>query len=135
MNRSQNSAKANPFTEEELELAQLFKAYALEWTPLPGQYVLDQEHVLPHESPFQPHVFFILDLDHFVRYTGSVERFREAFCWLPTWEQARQILRELGVSDAELCSILSDSQAFSRGEERLQLYRMIEDAMTGGLSV
>ena len=91
MNRSQNSAKANPFTEEELELAQLFKAYALEWTPLPGQYVLDQEHVLPHESPFQPHVFFILDLDHFVRYTGSVERFREAFCWLPTWEQARRL--------------------------------------------
>ena len=129
--RSSPTDSRPKFSDEELELAQLFKAYGLEWTPIPGQYVLDQGHLIDAPSPFQERVFFILDLKHFLRRSGTLEGLKERLCWLPTFEDARQLLREMGIRDSEVARRLCDSGALAAGIERLELYRMIEDCLTG----
>jgi hypothetical protein len=121
------------FVPEELELAQAFKAYGLDWTPSVGHYVLDQSHLIECESPFQDRVFFILDLKHFLRRSETVEHLKERVCWLPTWEQARDLLRTQGVPAQLITQRLQANQALERGTERLELYRLIEDLVTGNL--
>lgn len=119
------------FCQEELELAQLFKAYGLEWTPSVGHFVLDQSELIECDSPFQGRVFFILDLKHFLRRSDSIENLKQSMCWLPTWQQARQILRQNGVSNSQVAAHLSETKAIESGTERLELYRLIEQAITG----
>ncbi len=119
------------FSSEELELAQLFKAFGLDWTPRPGMYVLDQSDLIECPSPFQDRVFFILDLKHFLRRSGTIEQLKDRVCWLPTWEHARKILADLGVPAAPIAQRLVDSRALIDGTERLELYRMIEERITG----
>ncbi|MFK7738486.1 MAG: hypothetical protein AB8B50_20845 [Pirellulaceae bacterium] len=121
------------FDPEELELAQAFKAYGLEWTPSVGHYVLDQSRLIECDSPFQDRVFFILDLKHFLRRSETIECLKDRVCWLPTWEQARELLRSEGVPAHVITEKLTSSQALEHGTERLELYRLIEDLVTGNL--
>lgn len=118
------------FSQSELELAQLLKAYGLEWTPQCGQYVLDQSGLIEQESPFQPNVFFILDLKHFLRRAGTLEELKQRMCWLPDWQDARQLLQTMGVTSADVRRRLLDSQALENQTERLELYRLLEEHMT-----
>ena len=78
-------------------------------------------------------VFFILDLKHFLRRSETIENLKERVCWLPTWEQMRQLLREHDVSDQTVVEHLELTQAIGRGTERLELYRLFEERLTGGL--
>lgn len=121
------------FSSEELELAQLLKAYGLCWTPEVGHYALDQAGLIECESPFQDRVFFILDLKHFLRRSQSIEGLVSGMCWLPTWEQARQVLREQNVDAGRISEHLKATNAIARGDERLELYRLIESSITGEL--
>ncbi len=122
------------FCNEEIELAQLFKAYGYPWEPATGHFVLDQSNLIECPSPFQDRVYFILDLKHFLRRSGTLENLKTRMCWLPTWEQARQILDELGVSAGDVTQRLVETDALVSGSERLELYRMVEEAMTGALT-
>ena len=119
------------FSEEELDLAQLFKALGLGWTPNVGHYVLDQSNVIECSSPFQDRVFFILDLKHFLRRCETLEGVIEKMCWLPTWEQARGILSSMQVDSQTIAERLVATKAIEFNEERLELYRLIEARMTG----
>ncbi|MEM7473443.1 MAG: hypothetical protein AAF483_00480 [Planctomycetota bacterium] len=119
------------FSDEELELAQLFKAYGLDWTPEVGHFVLDQSDLIDCESPFQDGVFFILDLKHFLRRSETIENLKQSVCWLPTWEQMRELLREYDVSDAQVSERMQETSAIDHGTERLELYRMLEERITG----
>lgn len=123
------------FCDEELELAQLFKAYGIEWQPAVGMYVLDQSELIEVPSPFQDRVYFILDLKHFLRRSGTLEELRERICWLPTYEQARELLFAAGVPHRSVAKRLVKSGAIDSGSERLELYRMIEDHLSGQLEV
>jgi hypothetical protein len=129
--QSSMAAERPKFSDEELELAQLFKAYGLDWKPAPGQYVLDQGQLIEAPSPFQERVFFILDLRHFLRRSGTLDGLKERLCWLPTFEDARALLRDFGVSNSEVARRLCETGALASGSERLELYRMIEDCLTG----
>lgn len=122
------------FNDEELEVAQVIKAYGFGWTPSVGHYILDQGGLIECASPFQDRVFFILDIKHFLRRAGTIENLKQHACWLPTWEQARIILRECFVSDEAVSRRLSETRAIEQQTERLELYRMIEDQITGKLS-
>lgn len=129
----QTALKADKFSEDEIQLAQLFKAYGLPWTPEPGQYVLDQSELIECSSPFQQRVFFILDLKHFLRRSGTLGELTERMCWLPDWDDARQILRDIGVDSTEIAERLRATQAIEQGTERLELYRLIEEHLTRGI--
>ena len=121
------------FSDEEIALAQLFKAYGLRWEPAPGQYVLDQGDLIGCPSPFQERVYFILDLKHFLRRAETLDNLKDRMCWLPNWEDAREILAGFGVSAETIVQRLLESDAISKRSERLELYRLLEEVMTGVL--
>jgi len=112
------------FTDIEIELAKSLKKAGFDWKPQPGHFVLDDDHVFHHTSPFQPHLFFILDLQHFLRYTGSIDGMKRRLVWLPTWLDAREQLRELGVSNHEMATYLHENKAIENGNELEWLLRL-----------
>lgn len=120
-----------PFSQDEIELAQLLKAYGLSWTPCVGHYVLDQSGLIEVDSPFQDRVYFILDLKHFLRRSETLERLAESMCWLPTYEQCRQVLDHLMVGPEAIRHNLQQQDVIENRSERLVLYRLIEAAITG----
>ncbi len=114
------------FSEQEIELARQLKSAGLPWEPEVGHYVFDTEGVVKPGSPFQDRVYFLLNYDCFMDRVGGVERFKEIMTWLPTWFDARKLLRRAGVSDAEVRDYLVGHQAFEQGDERLRLYELIQ---------
>lgn len=113
------------FSPEEIQLAHELKSAGLPWLPMPGQFVWDEEPLIKHDSPFHDRVFFILDLKHFLRRSGTIERLIESMVWLPTWEQCRELLADRGVGSSVVRSHLDSTNALDSGNERLELYRML----------
>ena len=110
-----------------IEMAISFKAGGVPWRPSAGHYVLDRQSIVQRESPFQPGVYFILNLPHFMKLAGGLDSLIEKMVWLPTWEQARDILRESGLSDQSLQSILQESQSIAEANELTKLYELISE--------
>lgn len=118
------------YTEEELGLARQLRSDGLEWVPQAGNYVYDETEFCKQTSPFQDRVYFILNYPYFMKAVGGVDRFKEMMTWLPTWEEAREILRALGVPDQEVFDNLAKKRAIENGSERLTLYRMIASSLS-----
>lgn len=117
------------FTANEIQLARRLKERGLHWTPSVGHYVWDEADIIRCPSPFHDRVFFILDLKHFLRRADTIEQLQRDLCWLPTWYDARQILRHYGVTDAAVQHRLAETQAIEKSRERLCLYQMIENTL------
>jgi hypothetical protein len=113
------------FSPRLIELAKQFKSGGVPWDPQPGQYVLDEHGVVDRSSPFQTGVYFVLNYQHFMQLAGGVEAFREKMTWLPTWEHARELLRGVGISDAELQRELVTRNAIAQGNELETLYELL----------
>ena len=118
------------FTDLDIELAKLLKKAGVDWQPKPGQFVLDDDQVFHHKSPFQSHIFFILDLNHFLRYTGSIESMKNRLVWLPTWHDAREHLRKLGITDTMIAIYLHEKKAIESGTELEWLLRLWLEKIT-----
>ena len=115
--------------EEEIELARQFRRDGLVWEPQPGNYVYDETGFCKQPSPFQDRVYFILNCPYFMKAVGGVDRFKEIMTWLPTWDDARDILRSLRVSDDRILEHLRRERAIENGRERVVLYEMIASAL------
>ena len=113
------------FSSQQIALAIQFKERGLAWEPTVGNYVYDATAAVKPTSPFQEHVYFLLNYECFMDRVGGVERFKTIMTWLPTWSDAREILRSLGVSDKEVQDELVRSRALEDGSELLQLYELI----------
>ncbi len=113
------------FSSQQIALAIQFKERGLAWEPTVGNYVYDATAAVKPTSPFQEHVYFLLNYDCFMDRVGGVERFKTIMTWLPTWSDAREILRSLVVSDKEVQDELVCSRALEDGSELLQLYELI----------
>ena len=117
------------FTDEEIQLARQFRRDGLEWEPKPGNYVYDETAFCKQQSPFQDRVYFILNYPYFMKTVGGVQRFKDIMTWLPTWDDARDILRSFRVSNDEILKCLCDERSIEKGCERLSLYKMIAAAL------
>jgi hypothetical protein len=113
------------FTDEEIILARKLRDEGLPWEPAAGHYVYDETGFCKQSSPFQDRVYFILNYSYFMKAVGGVERFKDIMIWLPTWYDAREILRNYRVSDQQIREHLFSAQAIERGTERLSLYELI----------
>ena len=102
------------FCPKLFRLAEEFKRLGLRWEPSVGNYVYDAAGVVPQSSPFQDHVYFLLNYDCFMRKVGGVARFKQLMVWLPTWHEARLLLRSLGVSSAQVQSELARRDALAQ---------------------
>lgn len=113
------------YADEEIRLAKLFRDQGLAWEPRAGHYVYDDTGFCKQASPFQEKVYFILNYEYFMKKVGGVERFKEIMIWLPTWHDAREILRGLGVTGEKIAHRLGETQAIQLGTERLVMYELI----------
>ena len=113
------------FTDEEITLARTLRDDGLPWEPAAGHYVYDETGFCKQSSPFQDRVYFILNYSYCMKAVGGVERFKEIMIWLPTWYDAREILRTYRVPDQQVREYLVNDQAIERGIERLSLYELI----------
>lgn len=117
------------FEDDLIEMAIRFKKMKLDWEPAVGHYVYDADGVVESGSPFQDGVYFLLNYDCFMQRVGGVQRFKQIMTWLPTWEDAREILRSLGVTDREIQQRLMTERAIEEGEELRALYHAIDMAL------
>jgi hypothetical protein len=117
------------FTDEEIQLAKQMRTQGLNWGPKAGNYVYDETGFCKQPSPFQEKVYFILNYDYFMKAVGGVERFKEIMIWLPTWYDARQILRTFEVSNENILEHLNGQRAIEQGHERLALYQLISSLL------
>ena len=117
------------FTEQQLQQAIRLNSLGLAWKPSEGHYIYDADRLLTPTSPFQNHVYFLLDISCFIRAVGDTTTFQKSMVWLPTWEHARQILRSLDVPEAAIAAQLSSASNGAVGEELDQLYQLIEAAI------
>jgi hypothetical protein len=113
------------FSAEEMQWAKHLRDLGLCWEPRPGHYVWDETGCIEQPSPFQEGVYFILDLKHFLRRTGTLDALKAAMIWLPTWHDARDILAAMGVKHAVVAEALQAQTALEHREELLALYRLI----------
>ena len=118
-----------PFDERHRETAWRLKQAGLAWKPHVGCFVWDREGSIPVDSPFPDRVYFILNLGHFLRLLGTVERVKERLVWLPTWHQARLAAEKLGVDGKALRHIWVGEKTPQPGEELLRLYELLLAAL------
>jgi hypothetical protein len=119
------------FSQEEIEMARELRRLGLKWEPSVGHYVYDENRCCQKGSPFQDRLYFILNYELFMNRIGGVERFKEVMLWLPTWHDARELLRILGVSDEEVAVRLQGCKALENRNELLVLYEMIAESLPG----
>jgi hypothetical protein len=117
------------FSDEDIAAARRLRELGLAWQPRVGHYVYDETSFCKKSSPFQPGVYFILNYDYFMGQVGGVDRFREIMLWLPTWHDAREILRTYAVSDEAVADELRRRQAIERQRELIEMYAMIADKL------
>ncbi len=120
------------FTNEQIDLARRLKQAGLEWQPRPGHYVYDEAGMIEPPSPFQERVYFILDLKHFLRRSGTIDELKRGMTWLPLWHQAREIASRVEIDDATITSRLSAADAFVQRRELDLLYTLILERLTRG---
>ncbi len=118
-----------PFDGRHRAAARRLKQAGLAWKPHVGCFVWDPDGLLPVDSPFPDRVYFILNLGHFVRLLGSVERVQERLVWLPTWHQARLVAEALGVGEEAIRTIWTGETLPGPGEDLLMLYERILAAL------
>ena len=117
------------FSEAEIDLARRLQRNGLTWEPKAGNYVYDETGFCKQASPFQERVYFILNYSYFMKTVGGVDRFKAIMTWLPTWNDAREILRSLHVSDQQILEHLTAEKAIENGMERFALYGLIDSTI------
>jgi len=117
------------FDERVCRLALDLKNLGLNWQPHVGCFVWDPDDIIKVASPFPGRIYFILSLPRFIEIFGNIANMVEKLVWLPTWHQARLLCEQLGVTDHDLADGRQTGTAFSPGEDLLELYRRIGDAL------
>lgn len=112
--------------------ARRLKEQGLPLQPGPGHFVFDEAGIIEQPSPFQPRVYFMLDLKHFLRRNRTVEQLKAATFWLPTWHDARALLRSMAVTDEAVADALRHDRSVESGSELLTLYRLLSARLVQG---
>jgi hypothetical protein len=77
------------------------------------------------EPQLQDGVYFILDLKHFLRRAGLLDRLKQSMVWLPTWHQARRILQTMGVDNGTVAHALQAPSVLEHHQELRALYELV----------
>lgn len=119
------------FTQEEIAQAIKLRELGVPWSVKAGLYIYDHDGLIRPGSPFQDHVYFLLDVACFDEYFTSREKLQASVTWLPTWQDAREKLSELKVESKRVAYHLAARNSLINGTELLDLYELLEMALTG----
>lgn len=119
-----------PFTEEVCLAAKEMKERGLKWQPHVGCFVWDEKRLIEVSSPFPNRIYFILNLGHFLKRFETVENIAEQLVWLPTWQQARLIANQIGISKEQIMRRIEGSTSNEVGNELIELYNLISEKLS-----
>jgi hypothetical protein len=111
-----------PFDLKVCEAAKRMKDSGLEWTPHVGCFIWDEKNLIAVPSPFPNNVYFILNLNHFLKIFNNIEIVKEKLVWLPTEYQAFLVAAKLGVQQKVIKQLSDISDPLQR---LLVLYNII----------
>ena len=114
-----------PFSRQICLLAEKLKEAGLSWQPHVGCFVWDPSGHIAVPSPFPERIYFILNLNHFIRIFGSVEHIVQKLVWLPTWQQARLILKNFSADATEVLKAFETLKVLDEDEDLAVLYSLI----------
>ncbi len=113
------------FSEREIELAHQMAALGVNWTPMPGMIIYDDQERFGGTSPLQNHVYVILDYPLFLKIAGGLDRLRNEWTWLPSWEEARSYLKMNGMNNAEVLDRVRERVVDTGMTDREAIYEII----------
>ena len=111
-----------PFDQKICDAAKNLKDSGVEWTPHVGCFLWDEKGLISVPSPFPNRIYFILNLNHFLKICGSLENIKEKFVWLPTEYQAQLLAEKLEIKNDQF-SRLSDK--IEPIERLMELYNIL----------
>lgn len=114
-----------PFNAQQCRVALALKEAGLPWAPHVGCFVWDPNGYIPASSPFPGRIYFILNLEHFLKYFPSFEVMSQQLIWLPTWHQTRLLCAQFGVENEEIRGLWKTSGALSPGDDLFSLYVLL----------
>jgi len=114
-----------PMDDRLMDLALELKEAGLPWEPEVGSFVWDHRGLISHPSPFAKGIYFILSMKRFLAIFGDIEQMKQGLVWLPTWYQARQVLRLLPAVVGEGDRHRQGRPSRTAEEEMLRLYKRI----------
>lgn len=120
-----------PFDRRHCEMAAQLKKAGLRWWAHVGCFAWDPDSWLVETSPLPNRIYFILNLSHFARALGGMEKISHKLVWLPTWHQARLLCREFSIPDDVVAAIWSSSSPMGVGDELIALYELLLEALHG----
>jgi hypothetical protein len=118
-----------PFDLRHCQAAAQLKKSGLPWTPHVGCFVWDPGEVIKVASPFPGGIYFILNVGHFLKIFGSLEKISTTLVWLPTFHQARLLCDQLGADQEKISAALAAPENISAGDELLALYAIIRSRL------
>ncbi len=114
-----------PMDDRIMQLPLQMKQAGLPWEPEVGCFVWDREEIIAQPSSFPKRIYFILNMKRFISIFGDVEKMKLRLVWLPTWYQARQIIRRLQIRDTDRGSQRHPNPSSSPEAELAGLYQHI----------
>ncbi len=127
MKTNENSIDPIPIEDRLLDLALDLKRSGLPWTPHVGCFVWDPEGLITAPSPFAKRVYFILSMQRFLRIFGDIETMQDRLVWLPTWYQAAQLCRQMGIHPSQDSADTSEKSPHFAADELVRRYRAIRE--------
>jgi hypothetical protein len=121
-----------PFDERICRQALELKENGLTWQPHVGCFVWDPDQWIKVTSPFPDRIYFVLSLARFVEIFDSIEQISKKLVWLPIWNQAQIVCRQLGIADQVFEMRQQLDRRATPTDELLQLYELINDALRQG---
>ena len=118
-----------PFDKQICLKALEMKNSGLVWRPHVGCFVWDPDEFIKPDSPFPDRIYFILSLKRFIDLFESIDRIAEKLVWLPTYNQALDLYRQLAGTEAVKNRKGPEDPALSAIDELLQIYGLIIDAL------
>ena len=114
-----------PIEQRILDTALRLKTLGLPWTPHVGCFVWDREAIILAPSPFPKRVYFILSMPRFLNIFGSEANMQRRLVWVPTWHQAFQLCRRLGISVDKAGGMIDEQGITSGADALLRWYALI----------
>lgn len=101
------------------------KDSGLVWQPSMGHYLWDPHRKIFKSSPYENRVYYILNLDHFIKIFATIENIKKMFIWIPTYYHARLVCEDLGIDRNYIFEKLMASNVKSTTDELSVLYNLI----------
>jgi hypothetical protein len=119
-----------PLKESVYKKATQLKQAGLDWEPQVGCFVWDPEGHIGVPSPFPHKIYFILNLNHFLKIFGDTQTMKEKLVWVPTWHQAILICQKMNVSHQQLNNLIQLRDILEPEASLLKLYHILFSVMT-----